>query len=119
MGKLEFETVEEGREEQIVERLIQGAVLAVFNRYLTLAELEEVVAHFRGGFAAEVSDLAPAESYQELARRIPPLGEVAARLDCTHSPQLLASAIELVLEGLHLSKRLNKERLAGRARYRG
>src|SRR5213593_3133510 len=35
-GKLEFETVEEGREEQIVERLIQGAVLAVFNHYFSL-----------------------------------------------------------------------------------
>ncbi len=119
MGKLEFETVEEGKEEQIVERLIQGAVLTVFNRYLTLSELEGVVARFRGGFAAEVSDLAPAEAYRELAHQVAPLMEVAAKLGCAHPPQLLASAIELVLEGLHLSKRLNKERLAGRARYRG
>jgi magnesium chelatase subunit I len=118
IGKLEFEVVEEGREEQVVERLLQGAVLAVFNRYLALSELEEVVAHFRRGFVAEVSDLAPAEVYQELASRVPPLGEVAAKLECTQPPQLLASAIELALEGLHLSKRLNKERLAGRARYR-
>ena len=118
MGKLEFEVVEEGREEQVLERLLQGAVLGVFNRYLTLSELEEVVAHFRRGFVAEVSDLAPAEVYQELASRVSPLGEVAAKLECTQPPQLLASAIELALEGLHLSKRLNKERLAGRARYR-
>ena len=30
-----------------------------------------------------------------------------------------ASATELVLEGLHLSKRLNKEGVGGRATYRG
>jgi magnesium chelatase subunit I len=37
-GKIEFETVDDGREEQIVERLIQGAVLAVFNHYFSLGE---------------------------------------------------------------------------------
>ncbi|TMB98548.1 MAG: magnesium chelatase, partial [Chloroflexi bacterium] len=56
-GKIEFETVEEGREEQIVERLIQGAVLAVFNHYFSLGELEPVVAKFKAGYAAEVSDM--------------------------------------------------------------
>jgi len=34
------------------------------------------------------------------------------------SPAAVASAIEFVLEGLHLSKRLNKDSLAGRATYR-
>jgi len=118
MGKIEFETVEEGREEQVLDRLLQGAVLTVFNRYLTLSELEGVVAAFRGGLTVEVSDLAPVEAYQEIARQVPALAEVAEKLACVHPPQLLASAIELVLEGLHLSKRLNKEKLARRARYR-
>jgi magnesium chelatase subunit I len=31
----------------------------------------------------------------------------------------VASAVEFVLEGLHLSKRLNKEALGARATYRG
>jgi magnesium chelatase subunit I len=31
----------------------------------------------------------------------------------------VASATEFVLEGLHLSKRLNKEAVAGKATYRG
>jgi magnesium chelatase subunit I len=34
------------------------------------------------------------------------------------SPAAVASAVELVLEGLHLSKRLNKDALGGRAQYR-
>ncbi|GAG42109.1 unnamed protein product, partial [marine sediment metagenome] len=37
-GKLEFETIEEGREEQIIEKFIQSAVATVFNRYLSLSE---------------------------------------------------------------------------------
>jgi magnesium chelatase subunit I len=117
-GKLEFETVEEGREEQIMERLLQGAVLAVFNRYFSIGELERVVSRFRGGMVVEVSDLAPAEAYQAIAHQLEGLQEAARKLDCHHNPQLLAAAVEFVLEGLHLSKRLNKERLAGRVQYR-
>src|SRR5437870_773200 len=32
-GKVEFETVEDGKEDQIIEKLVQGAVVAVFNRH--------------------------------------------------------------------------------------
>jgi magnesium chelatase subunit I len=35
------------------------------------------------------------------------------------SPAAIASGVELILEGLHLSKRLNKESVAGRSQYRG
>jgi magnesium chelatase subunit I len=34
------------------------------------------------------------------------------------SPAAVASAVELILEGLHLSKRLNKDAVGGRAQYR-
>ena len=34
------------------------------------------------------------------------------------SPAMIASAIELVLEGLHLSKRLNKDGGAGKSQFR-
>ena len=67
-GKIEFETVDDGREEQIVERLIQGAVLAVFNHYFSLGELEPIVARFKSGYAAEVSDMTPSADYVKLAK---------------------------------------------------
>jgi len=117
-GKLEFETVEEGREDQIMERLLQGAVLAVFNRYFSMGELEKVVSRFRGGYVVEVSDMAPADVYEAIAHQVEGLQEAAKKLDCHQQPQLLAAAVEFILEGLHLSKRLNKERLAGRVQYR-
>jgi magnesium chelatase subunit I len=31
----------------------------------------------------------------------------------------VASAVEFILEGLHLNKRLNKDKVAGRIHYRG
>ena len=34
------------------------------------------------------------------------------------TPEHIASGVELVLEGLHLSKRLNKDSVGGRASYR-
>jgi len=55
--------------------------------------------------------------------RTPPLGaawELRAaigRLDAGESPAGLASATEFVLEGLHLNRRLNKDRRGGGTRY--
>ncbi|HLB29137.1 MAG TPA: magnesium chelatase [Dehalococcoidia bacterium] len=118
-GKLEFETVEEGREEQVLERLIQGAVLAVFSRYLTLGELEPVVAHFRAGAAVEVSDALASAEYATLAGKIKGLADAVKKLEVDQSPGLVASGVEFILEGLHLNKRLNKDKIAGKVQYRG
>ncbi|WP_343383838.1 hypothetical protein [Candidatus Amarobacter glycogenicus] len=67
-GKVEFETVEEGREDQIIDKLIQGAVVAVFNRYYNLGELEQVVNRFKAGVAVEVGDMTPSAEYVALVR---------------------------------------------------
>jgi magnesium chelatase subunit I len=118
-GKLEFETVEEGREEQIIDRLVQGAVLAVFNRYFSLGELESVVATFKAGHAAEVGDLAPSAEYVKLVKATEGLDAAVEKLGAGKSRPATASAVEFVLEGLHLNKRLNKDRIGGRFQYRG
>ena len=47
------------------------------------------------------------------------LSRAVAKLDTGENPALVASAIEFVLEGLHLNKRLNKDRVGGRVQYRG
>ena len=118
-GKLEFETVEESREEQIIDKLIQGAVLAVFNRYFSVAEMDPIVARFKGGHAVEVSDMTPSADYQKMARQTESMSSAIATLGATGKAPLVASAVEFVLEGLHLNKRLNKDRVAGRVQYRG
>jgi len=118
-GKLEFETVDDGREEQIVERLIQGAVLAVFNHYFSLGDLEPTVARFKAGYSVEVSDLTQSSDYVKLVKETEGLDTAIEKLGAKGSPPLTASAVEFVLEGLHLNKRLNKDKVAGRYQYRG
>jgi magnesium chelatase subunit I len=118
-GKVEFETVEDGREDQIIEKLIQGAVVAVFNRTFNLSELEPVIQRFKAGLSAEVGDMIPSQEYQKLLRDIEGLSQAIVPVGGTSSPGETAAAIEFLLDGLHLNKRLNKDRVAGRIQYRG
>jgi magnesium chelatase subunit I len=118
-GKVEFETVEDGKEEQIIEKLIQGAVVAVFNRYFNVVDLEEVVTRFKAGLNAEVSDTMPSQNYVKLMNSIDGFNRAVAKLDTGEHPAQIASGVEFVLEGLHLNKRLNKDRVGGKAQYRG
>ena len=118
-GKVEFETVEEGREEQIIEKLIQGAVVAVFNRQFNLGELEPVVNRFKAGYAVEVGDMTPSETYVQLARQVDGLAPAVEKIRWSGSPGETASAVEFLLDGLHLNKRLNKDRVGGKTQYRG
>ena len=118
-GKVEFETVEDGKEEQIIERLIQGAVVAVFNRYFNVIDLEEIVARFKSGLSVEVGDAVPSSAYVKMAKEIDGMDRALERLGPPATPGETASGVELVLEGLHLNKRLNKDRVSGKVQYRG
>jgi magnesium chelatase subunit I len=53
-------------------------------------------------------------------RYVPGLGEAVSRLGVGESPASIASAVEFLLEGLHLQRRLNKDRLprTGGGRFR-
>ena len=59
----------------------------------------------------------PAGDYLEGLDEIRGLREAATRLAGGDSPERLASAIEFILEGLHLSNRLNKTSIESGARY--
>jgi magnesium chelatase subunit I len=54
-----------------------------------------------------------------LVSEVPALrGPIAALTGDDESPAAVASAVEFLLEGLHLSKRLNKDAVGARATYR-
>ena len=116
-GKIEMETAGEGGEEKILTRLVQKAVLNVFNRSFGGAELAEVVKGFEGGLAVQTADSMPSEEYIKQVAQMPALRAAAAKLGATE-PAGVAAAVEFVLEGLHLTKKLNKDVQAGRYRYR-
>jgi magnesium chelatase subunit I len=62
----------------------------------------------------------PASAYAETLNQLPALsGPVLALAAGSEDPGVVASAVEFLLEGLHLTKRLNKEAAGSRATYRG
>ena len=67
--------------------------------------------------------MSPAD-YVQLLDEVPALQPAVDALleddeiDASH-PAVIASAVELVLEGLHLGKRLNKNTHGGATQYRG
>jgi magnesium chelatase subunit I len=117
-GKIELETVGDTKEDRIVERLVQGAVLNVFNRYFSVQEFDDLIHTFEGGLNVEVGDTMPSMEYMLQASSAVGLKSAVARLGTQNNPASIASAVEFVLEGLHLNRKLNKDRLEHRTRYR-
>ena len=119
-GKVEIETLEEGREEVLLSQLIAAAVLLVFRRRVVLDDPKGVVATFTEETVVHAGDDLPASAYAETLARLPALaGPVLALAGGSEDPGVVASAVEFLLEGLHLTKRLNKEAAGSRATYRG
>jgi magnesium chelatase subunit I len=118
-GKVELETLsDETPEERVVDRLVTRAIHNVFGRLVDIEELAEVVEAFEEGFVLETTETGPAADYVRWMQEMPGLEPVVRSLGALESPAATASAIEFILEGLHLNRRLNKDRTGGGARFR-
>ena len=120
-GKIEIETLDEGRDDAVVNELFSAAVLTVFRRCVEPGAVRDLVAAFDDGRVVHTGDDVASSAYVELATELPALRDaVRSVIGDDESPGAVASAVEFVLEGLHLSKRLNKESspTTGRALYR-
>ncbi len=116
-GKIELETVGEASEERIIERMIQGAVLNVFNRYFLVQEFDELLANFERGFGVDTSDGMPAMQYVQQVSEVRGLRAAVGKLNAQGNPASAAAAVEFILEGVHLNRKLNKDRKPGGIRY--
>jgi magnesium chelatase subunit I len=117
-GKIELETLGDVNEEKIIDKLIQGAIVNVFNRYFLVQEFDDLLRSFENGLSIDVSDDMPSLEYAQKAFRINGLKAAVSKLGAQGDPPAIASATEFILEGLHLNRKLNKDRTEGRARYR-
>jgi magnesium chelatase subunit I len=137
-GKIELEGAgEEAPEDRIVERLITKSVYATFNRLVDVDELDPVVEAFERGLTLETGDQVRSNEYVRWVAEVPGLADAVQRTGvlaeaaaggaggsraATLGPQaeaaLVASTVEFLLEGLHLARRLNKERVGGLVSYR-
>lgn len=119
-GKVEFESGEEGREEQILQYLLRTAIAQTARAHFGGVDFNPLVDAFDGmqtittgehvtaaEFLAELPDLDDSELYDD----------IAARLDAGSVPGLRAGAIELALEGLYLAQELSKVSEDGQSVY--
>jgi magnesium chelatase subunit I len=118
-GKIEFETLDDGREEQVLERIVKASVLEVFRARSRPERLSRLVTAFDEGVTVNTGEDIPSSEYAGLLSKLDGLREALADLGVGETPAGVASAVEFVLEGLHLSKRLNKDAVGGKATYRG
>jgi magnesium chelatase subunit I len=118
-GKVEIETIDDGREEQVLDRIVKAAVLETFRARVRPEHLGPLVQAFEGGLTVNTGADVPSAEYAGRLADLPGLNGVLSDLGVGESPATVASAMEFVLEGMHLTKRLNKDALGGRAVYRG
>jgi len=119
-GKLELETWEENDDQSVLEKIIRTASSNVFRRHFTVQEFTDLVQRFdRGGFTVEVSDHAAADTYEQAMRELPGIDKALTKLEEPSTAASRAAVLEFVLEGLHLSKRLNKTPIDGSTIYGG
>jgi magnesium chelatase subunit I len=118
-GKIEVESVEDGREGAVFDQIVKGAVLQVYRRRVPGDKTREIVAAFESGTVANTGEDVSSAELVKLAADVAGLRNLAVVLgNGDESPAAVASAVEFVLEGLHLAKRLNKDAAGGRSVYR-
>ncbi|MEO5983211.1 MAG: sigma 54-interacting transcriptional regulator [Pedococcus sp.] len=119
LGKVEFEMGEEGRERDVLDHLLRLATAETFRARLGGLDLSGFTERFAAGEVVETGELVPAADLLAQIGTTPGLSKVLDRLghgDDADQGQV-AAAVEFVLEGLHLTRRLDKDTVAGRTVY--
>jgi magnesium chelatase subunit I len=119
-GKVEFEVSEEGREDEILSHLLRRAIAETFRSRLGGADLSGVLAKFEDGGSIESGELISATELLRRTGEVPGLARIMARLGMEGRESFgeAAAAIEFVLEGLYLIRRLSKDTSDGTSTYR-
>jgi magnesium chelatase subunit I len=118
-GKIEFETGEEGREQEILTHLLRTSIADTARRHLAGIDLALLVEALEGGATVTTGEQVAAT---DVLAGLPVLGEsdlydtLAERLGA-RSPGERAGAVELALEGLYLARRVDKDSADGETVY--
>ncbi len=110
-GKLEFESGEEGREEELLTHLLRRAVAETARKRLAGVDLGPLADAVAEGRRVVTGERVPAREVVATLPSIPLVRTVADRLGAgdTEAPGPLASAVELALEHLDLTRKLAKD----------
>ena len=120
-GKVEFEMGEEGREEELLAHLLRLSVVEVYRARLGGVDVSGFTRAFEDGRVVEAGELTSSASLLAAVGAVPGLAGVLTGLgfgEDAAGPAEAASAVEFVLEALHLTRRLSKDVSAdGRTLY--
>ena len=117
-GKIEFDTMDDSDADQVIAALVSLAVRQCFADVL-LEEASEIVEAFNGEAIVHTGDDLPDADYLAVLDAMPALeGPVERIAGPNASDGEKAAAVEFVLEGLYLTKRLAKDASGARALYR-
>jgi magnesium chelatase subunit I len=119
LGKVEFEMGEEGREQAILDHLLKLAIAATYRDRLGGLDLTGFTDVFARGGLVETGELVPAAELLGQLGTVSGLAKVLGRLgygDAATGGQVAAAA-EFALEGLHLTRRIDKATINGRTVY--
>ena len=110
-GKVEFESGQEGREIEVLAHLLRTAVAETFRAHLSGLDLSAFVDLVGAGESIETGELVSAAEVLQQVGGVAGLAKVLDRLGMGDAPTPgeAAAGIELVLEGLHLTRRLAKD----------
>ena len=121
-GKIEVESLDDGREIEIIQYLIKQSILDIFKATADQTLCADVLKAFTDGAVINAGDDIPSETYLQWLKDIPAFTPVLESIGLTQddlrNPSVVASGIEFILEGLHLSKLLNKEAMGDSGVYR-
>ncbi|WP_201383383.1 MULTISPECIES: sigma 54-interacting transcriptional regulator [unclassified Ktedonobacter] len=117
-GKIELDAVGDVKEERVVQKLINSAILNIFGEYFEQRDFDQLVAGFEKGLNVQVGDDMSSMEYVNQLSKVGGLSKAIDKLNGRGNPASIASSIEFILEGLHLNRRLNKDEVRGKVRYR-
>jgi magnesium chelatase subunit I len=121
-GKVEFESGQEGRETEVLAHLLRTAVAETFRAHLAGLDLSGFVDLVADGGTVETGELVTASEVLQQVGTVPGLAKVLDGLGIADAPGQgqAAAGVEMVLEGLHLTRRLAKDvSTDGRSVYGG
>jgi magnesium chelatase subunit I len=118
-GKIELDTMDDADSDQVIAALVSLAVRQCFSENVLLEEAPEIVEAFNSEAIVHTGDDLPDQDYLAVLAAMPALQEPVARVaGPSASDGEKASAMEFILEGLYLTKRLAKDASGARALYR-
>ena len=107
-GDVDVGEEEEGKEGEIINGILQRAILNTFNEVMEREQLTKLLESIDDGMTIEVGTDRPDDEYEEAINKVEGMEDLLAKLADSTNISMKVAAFEFILEGLHLNKLINK-----------